>query len=182
MISKNYRFLLFSLILCFNAILPAVLSDTLIKATHGLIRAETVAVDDDIIAHRHNFLTTTKITHLSKTCSDKIVSISTDHGSFYAAPDQLFFDPAIKKWIAAQDITTQTTFLNAQLQHCRCRNVEIIVAPNTKIIHITTTAPHTFFVTEQELLTHNAFPLVIGLSWLFGGGLEFLGISIGTAP
>jgi hypothetical protein len=57
----------------------------------------------------------------------------------------------------------------------------MITAPDTKIIHIATTAPHTFFITEQELLTHNAFPLVIGLSWLFGGGLEFLGISIGTA-
>lgn len=178
---KNYLFLLFNVILFTSTIFPTVLSNALIKTPRGLVKAENAAVGDNIIAYNRASLSATKITHITTTHCDKIIVLSTDKGSFYAAPDQLFFDPITEQWITAQDITTQTTFLNACFQRCPCHSIEIIDAPETKIIHITTTAPHTFFVTEQELLTHNAFPIVIGLAWLFGGGLEFLGISIGTA-
>jgi len=39
---------------------------------------------------------------------------------------------------------------------------------------------HLFFqIAEQELLTHNFFPIVIGVTWLFGlGSIEFAGFNI----
>ncbi len=35
-------------------------------------------------------------------------------------------------------------------------------------------------IKTPQLLTHNAGPVVIGLAWLFGEGLKFAGITIGT--
>jgi hypothetical protein len=178
-----HRYICFflSLILYVHAILPSVISGTLIKTPHGFTSAENVAIGDTIIGY-HKSLSTAVVTHISNTTTDTLVVITTNKGYLYASPDQKFFDPVLQQWVAAKNITTQNTFLDAQLNHCKSLTVETISTSSTQVFHISTTAPHNFFVSEQELLTHNAFPvLIISLAWLFGEGLKFAGLSIGAA-
>src|SRR5205823_6113009 len=78
-------------------------------------------------------------------------------------------------------ITTKTILLDSKNNHCACLDSRTISVQPTNVYHISTTYPHTLFVYNQELLTHNTAPIVVGLTWLFGGGLEFLGATIGTA-
>jgi len=168
------------LIISINPLLSSIISGTLIKTPDGYIRAENIACGDTAISYNCTLLATEAITHIRKTTTDIVVAITTEKELFYASPYQLFYDPVIKQWISAQSITTQTTFLNAHLDHCPCIRVETISTRPIDVYHISATGPHNFFVTEQELLTHNAFPVIIGLAWLFGEGLQFAGITLGT--
>lgn len=179
MLIKNLKFLFLNLILFINTVFPSITSDIFIKTPHGFIPVQNIAIGDTVIAYNQQNLSSTKITHTSTSTTDTIVAITTEKGTFYTCPDQQFFDPILQKWIAVKDITTQNTFLDAQLHHIPCLNVKIIDAPATKIYHITTAYPHNFFATEQELLMHN-HPVVIGIAWLFGEGIKFAGLTIGT--
>lgn len=181
MILRKIRFLLLSLILFTNTILPSIVAGTLIKSPQGFISAENITVDDIVIAYHQEKLSTTTITHTLPATTDILIAITTQNGTVYACPDQQFFDPVLQQWITAQDITIENIFLNAQLEHCPCLNIETIHVPGTKIYRITTNYPHNFFATEQELLVHNTLPIVIGVAWLFGEGIKFAGITIGAA-
>lgn len=176
---RNLRLLFLNLILLINTIFPSIISDTLIKTPHGSLAVENIVVDDTIITYDQEKLSTATITNILTSVTNTIVAITTPKGTFYACSDQQFFDPILQKWIAAKDITTQNTFLDAELNHYACLNIKIIDAPATKTYCITTTYPHNFFITGQELLTHN-HPVVIGIAWLFGEGLKFAGLTIGT--
>jgi hypothetical protein len=177
---KKFLCLLLSLTVYANTIIPSIISSTSIKTPHGFVAVENISLGDVIIAYDEKKLSSVVITHLSTANTNTIIAITTQKGTFYTCPNQQFYDPIFEQWIAAKDVTTQTTFLDAQLNHCVCLDVETIDASATKIYRITTDYPHNFFVTEQELLAHNAFPVVIGLAWLFGEGLKFAGLTIGT--
>jgi hypothetical protein len=180
MFLKKISFLFLSLIIYSNTILPSIAAGTFIKTPHGFVTAENIAIGDTIIAYDHQTLSTATITHISTAITDTLIAITTNKGSFYTCPDQLFFDPVLQQWITARDITTQNTFLDAKLNFCPCLHVSSINIPEATIHRISTTAPHNFFTTEQELLTHNAFPVIVGIAWLFGEGLQFAGITLGT--
>ena len=182
MILKRGLSLLLCLILWINPLLSSVTTGTLIKTSNGHTTVEHVIVGDKVVAYDpKKSVPTSIITHITSKTTDTVIAITTRKGTFYACPDQQFFDPILQKWIIAEDITTDTFFLDAQLNFCPCLHVESIHSKPITTYRITTTKPHTFFITEQELLAHNAFPIVIGLAWLFGGGLEFAGATIGTA-
>ena len=180
MILKNILPFFLCLTISIQSLLPSIISGTLIKTTDCYITAEKIACGNTIISYDCGLLSTATITHIRKTTTDIVVAITTEKGLFYASPDQLFYDPLRSQWIPAQLITTHTTFLNAHLNHCPCIGIETISTEPIDVYHISTTGPHNFFVTEQELLTHNAFPVIVGFAWLFGEGLQFLGITLGT--
>ena len=182
MILKKQLSLLICLILWINPLLSAVVAGTLIKTLANHTAIENIVVGEKLAAYdTAKSITTATVTHITPTTADTIIAVTTRKGTFHTSPDQQFFDPNIEKWIIAEDITTDTFFLDAQLNFCPCLHVESIHSKPITTYRITTTKPHTFFITEQELLAHNAFPIVIGLAWLFGGGLEFAGATIGTA-
>src|SRR5690606_39191637 len=110
------------------------------------------------------------------------ILITTKRGDILAAPDQLFYDPLLKTWVAAKNITSSNVLLDVNFNPCSCIHVKTIPIEPTLTYQISTIAPYNFFVTDQELLTHNFFPLItIGATWLFGlGSVEFTGLSIAT--
>ena len=101
--------------------------------------------------------------------------------------DQLFYifgaveknNTCCGKWITAQYITAGMYFLDGKHQTCRCLGIEWCDIVSTKAYKVFTTSPHNFFISEQELLAHNFLPFLgLGATFLFGGGLEFGGISL----
>lgn len=165
-----------------NILLPCIIFDTLVKASHGLTSVQNLSTGDILVGYSNNKTTNVSITHITTTTTNTLITITTNKGNIYALPDQRFYDPVLQKWIQAKNITTNTVFLDSKFNHITCINAQTTsISPKT-VYHISTTNPHNFFATEQELLTHNAFPLVaLGVSWLFGlGSVEFAGLSLAT--
>jgi hypothetical protein len=176
------KILIFNFFITCHTTLPFVLANSLIRTDHELTTIENITTQHTLIGCNHSSLITVAVTHISRTTTNTVVMITTKKGYIYACPYQLFYDPVIAQWITANSITTSTTFLDSQLNHCACIDVETISVPPTDVYHISTTAPHNFFASQQELLTHNAFPvIVVGVTWLFGEGLKFAGLTLGAA-
>jgi hypothetical protein len=182
MVVDKMRSLILSCILMWgHIILPSVLAGSFIKTPDGFGNVEDLTIGSILIGCADTTLSNVIVTHISKTITDSVVKITTEKGSFKASPKQLFYDPIIQDWIPAELISINTTFLDANLKCYKCIDIKTIVVPLMEVYHISTTTPHNFFVSEQELLTHNAVPqVVIGLAWLFGEGLKFAGLSIGA--
>jgi len=170
-----------SIILSFHALFPAVMSETFIKTKNGLVCVDDLVVGDTIVGYKNYSLVDVVVTRIYTDFTNTIVRVATHGGCINALPDQLFFDPINAQWIKAKDIIEHTVLLDSCFNHHMCYGGEIINVHEAKIYHISTTAPHIFFVSEHELLTHNAFPLMIGIAWLFGEGIKFAGLSIGTS-
>lgn len=165
-----------------NILLPSIIADALIKTPHGLMPVQNLTIGDHLVGYSNNTITNVSITHITTIIANTLIAITTNKGTIYALPDQRFYNPVLQKWIQAKNITTDTVFLDSKFNHIICINAQTnSIAPKT-VYHISTTDPHTFFATEQELLTHNAFPLIaLGVSWLFGlGSVEFAGLSLAT--
>lgn len=171
-----------TIILWGNILFPSIFADTLIKTPYGLIPVQNLSIKDSLVGYSNNKIANVSITHITTTTAHTLVTITTSKGTIEALPDQLFYDPLLQEWIKAKNITTSTQLLDSNLTYCTCLNVQMISITPRTVYHISTTDPHSFFATEQELLTHNAFPLIaLGVSWLFGlGSVEFAGLSIAT--
>jgi len=174
-------FIISYILLWGQTIVPSVLASTLIKKVYESTPVEQIIIGDFFVGYSNKELINVSVTNVIITTTNTITAITTNKGTIHAAPDQLFYDPVNGQWIKAKNITTNTSLLDFNGNHCPCLNVQTISAKPTHVYHISTTDPHTFFVYDQELLTHNFVPIFIALSWLFGGGIEFLGATIGTA-
>lgn len=179
---KKKIFLILSLVLWINSALPSILTDTLVKTLAGYVTTEDITIGDILVSYDHISSSIVTITHIAHSNTDTLIAITTHKGTFCICPDQQFFDPVMQQWIAAENLTKQNILLDAQLHHCPCLDVKTIHIAPTTTYSISTTSPHTFFITEQELLTHNTLPIiVVGLAWLFGEGIKFAGLSLGAA-
>lgn len=176
-------FMLFSLLLFSPSLLFAsILENTLVKTPQGLVAVENIHIGDELIGYDKitKQITTVSVTEITTCFVNTIITITTDKGDIPASPNQLFYDPTTSKWMQAVNITNAHALLDSQLNQCACLKKEVTVIKPIKAYRITTSAPHDFFITEQEVLTHNFIPaFVVGLTWLFGaGGVEFVGAAI----
>jgi hypothetical protein len=90
----------------------------------------------------------------SKTKEHELLCITTPSGSFYASYDQLFYDPVKVLWQEARELTNKSTLLNSKFEFICCLAIESVRRYCT-LYEIMFEEPHTFFITEQEILTHN---------------------------
>ena len=172
-----------SCILLYGQILvPTIFSGTLIKTSRGLIPVENITIGtSDVLGCNNEESVEVCITDISTSIAHSAIVITTNNGDMIAAPEQFFYDPVMDRWIQAKDITINTILLNSSFIHCSCLNVQTVSIQPITVYRITTTAPHTFFIYDQEILTHNFVPIFVGLAWLFGGGIEFVGVTVGAA-
>lgn len=164
-----------------QSILSTVLTGSLIKTCQGLVRVEELSLNNRILGCNDRSLFPCEITNIGVSQTNKIAKITTVKGVFYASLDQLFFDTQHNCWIKVEDISIDTIFLDSKMNHIECLAIDIINTKPIKLYHISTSYPHTFFVTDQELLTHNNPPIVvINLFWVFGEGVKIaLGALLG---
>jgi len=163
----------------FTTIYTGVLEGELIKTTRGLIPVEHIKVGDGLYSYNNqNNLVSSTVTHIYSTVINKIYVIELDKGILLALPHQQFYDPVARTWVYAKNITQNSILLDAQLEHHHCCNCYTLNSNTIKVYYLSVTQPHNFFVSKSEILTHNGLPLVaLGLTWAFGSGIEFVGIS-----
>lgn len=158
----------------------ALVSGTLIQTTYGLVPIEQLHVNDQVITYYSNkSLGLTRITKIAIETTDIIIAIETEKGSFCTSKEQLLYDPICNQWIQAQDLTVNNVFINYNLEHCKCLNIQCYNKPTT-VYQISLESPHTLFISDLQILTHNFVPLVLGVSFVFGLGEGFALSSIGA--
>lgn len=165
MMHQKVRSIVFILCMLFSSLLfSAVLEHTLIKTSRGLIAVENVRIGDELIGYDTiaKQCTSVAVTNITTCAVNTVTIITTDKGDLSALPNQLLYDPVTSKWMQAINITEIGTLLDSQLNQCACSKKETTVISPITAYRITTSSPHTFFITDQEVLTHNFVPVISG--------------------
>lgn len=180
----NSSILLFSLLfIVHNTLLPAIVAGTLIKTQHGLIPIEELNVGDKVLAFAPDKShIEVRIGNIVLVEPEKTIIIETDRGNICTSENQLFYDPKLDSWIKAKNLTRQHNLLDANQNNGTCLAIK---SANTTInmYEIFLEPPHTFFLSDSQVLTHNEpISISIGIALLFGEGaivVETISIGIG---
>lgn len=156
--------------------------NTLIRTDKSYRTIQEFSSQDTLLAFDLNdsWLATSKVIYTLSLSVENCYRIHFAHDSILCSDYQKFYDPLLKKWLRARELTEQSYLLNANGDHIRCIRIEKIVQnlPVT-MYEISLESPHTYFVSQAQILTHNVTPVLIGLSWAFGEGISLTGIGIG---
>lgn len=157
------------------------LAGTLIKTTDGYKPIEELSVGDQILSvDGQGQVVETKITQITRAQAKSFVLINLGSQSLLAASGQKFYLPESKLWVKAKDLSLAAQLLAGTRQPC-AKSLQLIEHP-AETFAISLDQHHNFFVTKSDVLVHNAFPVVISISYAFGSGLsaKALSISIGA--
>lgn len=139
---------------------------TLVKTPQGLIPVESLKVGDNVISCELNadakeeFCKPVAVKEIITHVVSTMVCIHIDNGLVYASSDQLFFDSIANQWLAAQLLTENSVFINSKLECFNCVKIES-VHKECLVYDVTLEEPHLLFITEKEILAHNAIPVVV---------------------
>lgn len=148
---------------------------TLIKVPDGYKRIENLCVGDHVISHDPAKNTViSRISHTAKKSINSYIRIHVADGCICAANDQQLYDEEHGAWITAGSLKT------GDISAGHTITIDMINA-TIDVYLITVEEYHTFFVSRLNICAHNFAPVFVGISLLFGGGLELAGISCGIA-
>lgn len=131
---------------------PAISPATMIKTKTGTVPVYNLKVGDKVVSNNND--TNVEVKKIEVLLVDSLVKIETDEETFYCSLDQYFFDPSIFGWVSAEDLTTENTLIDFNLNFHKCINVSIIKI-DSLVYDISLDFPHLFFITDSQILTHN---------------------------
>jgi hypothetical protein len=155
--------------------------DTLINA-ESYISIQQLSPKDTILSLdlQNNSVDINELIHTFTISTCNYYRINLENDSITCSAHQKFYDPILKKWIRAKELTEQSHFLSPNGVPIPCIQVEKIEQDAPLIMYeISLSTPHTYFVSKSQILTHNVTPVLIGLSWALGEGISLTGIGIG---
>lgn len=169
---KLISVLVVAVLLSAGQLSPSVVQGTLIATVQGEKHVEDLRVGDEIVGFDTStqVIVKSRVTAISSRSSNSAVVLTTTKEEVIpAAPDQQFFDPVAQEWILASDFALSNHLLDSMGNQVSCREVMRCNANEEMctVYDISTTAPHTFFVTKSQFLTHNILPVAIGISFAF---------------
>lgn len=164
-ISTIFKATLFTFLICFSSLFAGLMTGTKIATPTEMISIENLKIGDLIYgydAESHNFPTVI-IENIKIILVQSIYLITTEHETIAASSDQLFYEVKSQKFIFAEQLKAGDLFFTKDAQIIKCTNINIKNIPST-VHSLTLTEPHLFFSSEKQILTHNAFPvLVLGI-------------------
>jgi len=154
--------LIFSVLLLINSpILPAIIPGTLIKTPQGFVPVEQLAPGDHVITHSpHRKIDTAQILHIASHTIDTIYRIETKDAELCVSGGQLFYDSELEQWVKAENLTTQSTLLDSHSNYIPCINVQALNKQTTAYT-LSLNYPHTFYISESEVVAHNMDPTFV---------------------
>lgn len=175
---KITLFLLFSHCTMFGAIAHG----TLVKTLDNTIPIETILENSAIVTldpHSHRFATS-PAKHITSSTQITAYQITTTADILLCTQDQFFYDPIYEQWVPAKNISSDNHFLTSDLQIISCLSIEKIELNEPAIFYeITLEKPHTLFISQANILTHNFVPVVFGISFALGEGISMSGLGAG---
>lgn len=159
---------------------PALIQGTLVKTPYGLVPIEQLCVGDVVLSLKDNRVIENHVIAIVSRAISESYEITTPTSSLRVSPNQHFYDPEINQWIAASQITLHTKFLDANGNCSLCLSCNYI-KQEILVYELSLSSPHTFFITQAEIVVHNFAP-VIGISLSWGGkiAIESLVFGLGT--
>lgn len=165
-----------------NAALPEY---TQILTPHGYKEIQSLVSGDQVCSFdvTTQKKTTATVVTVQACNPSSFCLVKTNNGLVAASSSQQFFDTTKNQWICAEQLNPEVSIFNLSKQkaivNC-CATIEY-VSPDSTWYKLSLSAPHTFFITEHNILTHNVLPLAIGISFVFGeslASLAFSGVSL----
>lgn len=161
----------------------AIKSSTLVVTDNSKVMISALDYRDHIASLDTDLreYSTSKLQYKIKVPISEYYEIYVNNNVIFCSGNQKFYDPVNKIWIFASDITTFNFFLSKTSGIVPCKNIiKKFSLEEIFFYELSLKFPHTFFISEDEILTHNIIPIVIALSISFGEGAVVLnGIGVG---
>lgn len=181
---KHIGLVVFLFLILSSSLRAGVLKGSTIATPVGLKTVESLKEGDEVYSFNVETQLPSQvcIVGIQKRTSPSVIIVFTEKTVFLAAPDQKIFDPVKGEWIAAASLTDNHVLVDRTNSHIKCRGV---FPYNSKdglftVYNISTAAPHTFYSSDAQILTHNFLPITLGISFIFDeliSSLAFGGIS-----
>ncbi len=143
-----------------SSLFSSLVEGTLVKTPQGLVPVEKLRVGDTITtAGPYKTLIEARVLRIAQQMAHKKIIILTKRGSFTVSPDQLMYEYYSQRWILATSITDDHAFIDCNYKPCRCEGTTLTEEP-IAIYQITVEFPHTLFISELQVATHNFMPLL----------------------
>lgn len=162
--------------LSFNATINAgIWPDTLVKTTTGYGAIQSLKNNDPIISFDGVKAVPDQVRHVWSVIHASGIKISFKDDAILVSPQQRFYLPVGNKWVAAVNLRRGDYLLNAAGYKVEIMATEFSEGP-VRLYDISVLHNHNFFISQHELLVHNAIPIMFSLAWAFGGGaIEYIG-------
>lgn len=150
---------------------------TVVKTPDGYTPIEQLStgslvcsVDQDQVLH------ISKVEHVVSYQATRAIHFEVSGEVIIAAPSQKFYMHNYDAWFKAKDIMLDDVFCGTSVQELQVQNIFLEKA-EVELFDIQLDEVHTFCVTKHDIIVHNFPPFVVGVSFAFGGGVSFQGIS-----
>lgn len=155
---------------------------TLIKTPDGYTAIEKLRPGDIVCSFnfKKGIIEQDQVSKIHHWDAPSIISLSRNKECIHTAPQQLFFIPSLHRFVPAKSIEHNSKIHNHILKSCFFDSITAL-DNTTQVYSISVARNHNFYVTQQDVLVHNFFPL-IALGFTFGvGGVEIATVSVSAA-
>lgn len=164
------------------------IGSTLIKTPTGYTAIQYLKENDFVISYDYEgHCVPRRILQLHHFWGSEYITLKIENAILYVHPEHKFYDQKQDDWVEAQYLKEQDSVL---LKNCihealvffKSRESSVC-AEEFEFYDITIDEYHNYCVTTEDILVHNPLPLIAGLVWTFGAGVEwFAGTALlGTA-
>lgn len=174
-------FLLFFFGLVFS---EGFIAGTLVKTPHGYTAIENLSVGDLVICFdSDNNCVEKSIAHITSAHVSRYVILYIQDECVGASTDQqLYVEGVLQRWVVLSSLKVNDVLLTINSDPCLIIDVIKYVDEPKQVYCLSVQEHHNFFVSHAEICAHNFFPVgLLGISFVFGGGIEFAGITCGLA-
>lgn len=139
------------------------LADTLVKTPSKCLYIEQLQPKDTIISccvDSADYHIPSIISKISNSSGDFFIQINIGNTKICCAPNQQFYSYNQQQWIRADSLTLDDFLMNDSNTAIAIDSLEYI--EQSCILHsLTLTANHTYYVSEHNIIAHNALPIMM---------------------
>lgn len=139
---------------------------SLVATPHGLVPVEILQKQDTVIGYDcvGEQYVADIIIAITKVQSSHVIRINLESDVLEVSPEQQFYDQKSNSWIPAGQLTSEHTLFTHSSTNARVLSTDTI-EKDVEFFRITTQKFHNFFVSKNQILTHNfmlvaAIPLI----------------------
>jgi len=174
---KQKMFFFFVLLFWHSLFFSGFSETTLVRTYTDCVPIETLEVGDILVGvGEENEACLVCVANKHSYVSESVYEIQTEYDHFIVDGRQRFYDPFVKKWIYARELSEDNMFLSIDGTFVPCLSVKKR-SQATRLYDLSVDTPNTFLVGTDEIVVHNV-AFVLGATFAFGGGLSFEGISL----
>jgi len=170
---KKYYFVLLLLHLFTTVTNAGFIPGTLVHSSNDITAIEELSVGDSVLSFDGHTLPFCSIVDVHKKLEEHVASILLDDNQLIiCSQNQKFYLHEKNTWIYAKDLQPSDCLFCCHGDFVSVASVRILQG-QFELHELTVQDTHVFYVTERGVLVHNALPVVFGVAWTIGGGVEF---------